>query len=262
MIRYDCAQGTDLWHALHVGIPTSSCAKQIIQPVKLKPSTSQEPLLDKLLSEWVIGRRIQGPETEWMDRGKEMEPFAVGWYEMSPQGGDTERVGFVTTDDGMVGCSPDRLIGDDGVLEAKCPKIETHMRYVRDKTLPDEHRIQVQWHLWVTERKFCDFLSYNPRIDPLVIRTFRDEPVIDAIRECVKGFLEKLMLGRLALLEQGVVPVDPMSLLPPQEEPLDCRHGNELHECPTCNEPRSTGKALEEDGFGLPEDYQEDRLLR
>lgn len=241
MIRHNCAQGTDLWHALHVGIPTSCCAKQIIQPVKMKPSSSQDALLDRLLSEWVIGRRIQGAETEWMDRGKDMEAAAVGWYEMAPEGGETEHVGFVTTDDGLIGCSPDRFVGEDGILEVKCPKIETHLGYVRSKKLPDEYRPQVQWQLWVCERKWCDFLSYNPRIEPIVIRVFRDEPFIDALKECVAGFIEKLKAGREELLARGSVPTDPMSYLP--EDP-----DTGLTEDPMLGEHRSYGKALEAEG--------------
>jgi hypothetical protein len=225
---YRCAQGSPEWHALHVGIPTSSSFDKIIQPKKLKPSASQDKYLDALIGEWLLGRRIETQESDWMQRGKELEPEAVAWYEMD-RGVDAELVGFITRDDGMVGSSPDRLIGTDGLLEVKNPMIETHLGYMRDPgLLRDEYVCQVQGQLLVSERAWCDLLSFSPRPDvpPVVLRVERDEKFLDALSKAVDAFVVRLLEARASLLARGAKP-----------SPIGHQDA-----------PRSYGKALEEAG--------------
>jgi len=228
MIICDCIQGDARWHMLHIGIPTASRFSDILQPKKLKPSASQDKYLDTLIGEWLLGRRIQTQESDWMQRGKELEPEAVAWYELE-RGVDAEVVGFITRDDGMVGCSPDRLLGTDGLLEVKNPKIETHLGYLRDPDLlRDEYIAQVQGQLLVCERAWCDLLSFSPRPDvpPVVVHVERDEKFLDALSKAVDAFVARLLEARAALLARGAKP-----------SPIGHQDA-----------PRSLGKAMEEAG--------------
>ena len=114
------------WHALRLGIPTSSEFSKIITPKTMKLSSQAQGYLCRLLGEWLTGEQVENFASPWMDRGTELEDSAILAYEMLTDT-ETSPGGFVTTDDGLIGCSPDRLIGDDGDLEIKCPLIHTHI---------------------------------------------------------------------------------------------------------------------------------------
>ena len=109
-------QGSAQWIAARLGLPTASQFSRILTPRTLKPSASAERYLWELLAERIIGQPANDASTKFMERGKAMEAQAVAFYELQ-RGVDTRRVGFVTRDDGLVGCSPDRFVGDDGLLE-------------------------------------------------------------------------------------------------------------------------------------------------
>src|SRR5688572_9626039 len=202
MIILDCAQYSDAWHRARMGIPTASCFSHILTPAKGQPSKQADEYMDFLLSEWSLGRPLITKEFDWARRGKELEPDAVDRYDF--EYAPTEQVGFVLRDDRLVGCSPDRFVGTDGILEIKSPKIENHMRVLRTHTVPVEHRCQIQGHLWLTERRWCDFCSYNPVLGLVVIRVERDEKFIEALAAAVNAFVAWLVEGRERLTKLGI----------------------------------------------------------
>lgn len=160
-IYHDVDQYSDAWNKLRLGLPSSSQFKKIITEKKGELSKSRTDYMYHLLAEKALGRPIDTFTTPAMERGSELEPEAVGYYEFM-EGVEAKRIGFVTDDNRRYGCSPDRLIGEDGLLEIKCPSPNTHMRYLLEGSHEADYRQQVQGQLLVTGRKWVDLISYHP----------------------------------------------------------------------------------------------------
>jgi putative phage-type endonuclease len=192
----DVKQGTPEWLQVRLGIPTASNFDKLIT-TKGAPSKQAMKYIYKLAGEKVCGMQEEGYSNANMERGVEMEAEARMFYELTT-GEVVEQVGFCLHEDGY-GCSPDGFVGEDGLIEIKCPTISVHVGYLIGKELPDDYFQQVQGQLMVTGRKWCDFLSYYPGIKPFLIRVKRDEPFILALREELKqvtahlsGVIEKI----------------------------------------------------------------------
>lgn len=199
-----CKQNTPEWHRARLGIPTASNFDRIVTPAKLERSTQAKSYRYELLSEWLTGipHGADAP-TQFMQRGTMLEPQAASWYEMT-RGVDVREVGFVQRDDGLVGCSPDRLVGEDGGLEIKCPAASTHVRYLVEGLTG--YTAQVQGSLWISGRKWWDLLAFNPDLPPIVVRIERDERYIAALAQAVDEFVADLLRDRELLESRGCVP--------------------------------------------------------
>ena len=191
MILVDCIQGTDEWFAARLGIPTASNFNKIITSLG-KPSTSKVKYADTLLADWLAGKPVDAVGTSyWMDRGTELEQQARDNYTFET-GNEVEQIGFAYLDVRQeVGCSPDGLIGDDGVQEIKCPKASTLVSYY-GKPCPAAYYPQVQGELWVTDRQWCDFYVWHPELMPYLIRVERDESYIKLMATEVEKFVRYL----------------------------------------------------------------------
>ncbi len=199
----DVAQGTDEWLACRLGMPTASCFDKIIQPRKLKYSASASGYRDQLLAERMLGQPLEEFDgTMWTNRGTSMEAEAIAYFQLIKDV-EVRRVGFCTTDDGRVGCSPDGLVGENGGLEIKCRGAKAHMGTLMGAD--PATATQVQGSLLVTERDYWDMLSYNPAFPPTLIRVYRDEPFIAALSGCLVRFLEELDEGQRKLDTLGKV---------------------------------------------------------
>lgn len=108
---------------------------------------------------------------------------------------EVNRVGFCTTDDGRIGCSPDGLIGEDGGIEIKCPQPTTHLRYLDEGKVPDQYLAQVHGSMLVTGRKWWKFLSYSRQFPPLIVHVERDEEIQTKLRAAIDPFIAKLDEG-------------------------------------------------------------------
>lgn len=188
MIRLDCVQGSAEWAAARLAIPTASRFDEIITPKTMKPSASAEKYAWELIAEEILGYPVEeAADSGYMQRGTLLETKAVEFYELY-RDVDTEQVGFILRDDRRVGCSPDRLVGANGLLEIKCPSAKQHIGYMLD----DEgalYRCQVQGQLWLTGREWVDILSYNPELGSVVFRVGRDDKFIAALEAAVDAFL-------------------------------------------------------------------------
>jgi hypothetical protein len=138
--------------------------------------------------------------------GTEIEPQARLMYEFMTDN-DVEEVGFIVHP-GIpdAGASPDGLVGDDGLVEIKCPNTATHIDYLLTSTIPDKYIKQMQFQMACTARGWCDYVSFDPRM-PMnlqikIERVTRDEALIIGIEEAVKDFLAEMMdkLERLSAL--------------------------------------------------------------
>ena len=198
MILHDCEQNTEAWHRLRLGIPTASEFHKIITPKKLEISKQASGYMYRLLAEWVTGEQLPNFSSEWMERGQDLEDQAVLAYEMLT-GAETRRAGFITTDDGLLGCSPDRLIGDDGDLEIKCPLIQTQIEYALSGTVGEDYMAQLQGRMLIHGRKYVDIFSFHPLLSIPAVRVNRDEEFIATLGTVLKGFTELMLRKRLEL---------------------------------------------------------------
>jgi hypothetical protein len=186
--------------------PTASRFGEIIQPKKLQYSTSAAKYRAELLAEWVSGYPIERPSSQAMERGTDMEAEAIRWYELQ-RDVDVEPGSFVLRDDERVGGTPDGFVGEAGLLEIKCPLLQTHILYALDPgALEDAYRAQVQGYLGLTGREWADLVSYSPTLPKVVRRIERDEAFQTALTAALDRFLEELDAGKERLLAMGVQP--------------------------------------------------------
>lgn len=174
----ECEQGSPEWINARIGLPTASNFDKIITPTG-NASKSADRYLGKLAAEWFLGQCLDDFERPFMQRGTDLESSAVAAYEINNDV-DTVKVGLCMLDDGSAGASPDRLVGDDGLLEIKCPSAEVHMMYVLGGP-PDDYFVQIQGQLWVTGRKWCDLLCFHPTLPSVSKRYTRDEKFIERL---------------------------------------------------------------------------------
>lgn len=192
MIVVDCQQGSAAWFDARLGIATASNFTKIITPKKLELSASADLYALALIWEQLEGEPIDGASSGYIARGKELESEAVSFLEFAC-GIQTMPVGFILTDDRRAGCSPDRLIGSDGLAEIKCPGALRHMEYLTGVTrLEEEYRVQVQGQLWVTGRRYVELLSYHPRRDPVLVHVERDDVFQAKLNQVMQTFFRRM----------------------------------------------------------------------
>lgn len=203
MIIIDVEQGTTAWQMARLGIPTASRFDSIITNKTAKLSESARKYAWELIAEQKLGTPVNDATSGFMQRGSILERKAVSWYELTREV-DTEAVGFVLRDDRRVGCSPDRLVGADGLLEIKCPSAAVHVGYaLGDEGAAADYRAQCQGQLWLTGRAWVDSLSWNPELEPAVVRVHRDEEYITKLAEAVDGFLAMMDSFKRLLINKG-----------------------------------------------------------
>jgi putative phage-type endonuclease len=190
LIIHDCEQNSEEWFALRLGKMTASRAKDIIamSPSGKAKGKSRQTYKEDIIVERKTRTSKSFKPTQSMDWGTITEPMAVKAYE-DKEKVKVKRVGFCELSN-WVGCSPDGLVDEDGGVEIKCPDSKTHYAYLKSEKVPTSYFKQIQMSLWVTGRKWWDFVSYDPRfLDPkerlLIIRVKRDEKLIETIKsEC------------------------------------------------------------------------------
>jgi hypothetical protein len=188
-----CSQGSSEWLISRSGIPTASEFDSLVTP-RFEPRKGQTPesyLATKLAERWLGGPLPAVGSWGDMEQGKIREEDARPWYELEYSVA-VKTVGFVTTDDGKVGCSPDGLIGEDGGLEIKCPAPHTHVKYLLANEVPDEYLAQVHGSMFVTGRPWWRFMSFRPKFPALVIQVNRDEAIQERLAEVLGLFTDKL----------------------------------------------------------------------
>lgn len=190
-VHTEFGQGSQAWMDARIGLPTASEFDNLLTP-KFKLRTGQTPLnyLNKKVAEYWLGNPLLGFSSFATDQGNVLEDEAKPWYSMQ-YNVDIKNVGFITTDDGRIGCSPDGLLGDSEGLEIKCPEPHTHVGYLMDNVVPEEYLLQVHGSMYVTGFKSWKFLSYRRHFPALVLTVQRDEAIIEAIHEAVTSFLNR-----------------------------------------------------------------------
>ncbi len=198
----ECEQGSPEWIEARLGIPTASEFSRIITPGTGKLSKSADGYVNELLAEYLLGFPVDGASSSFMERGIELETEAYARYEFEVDV-DTQQVGFVLRDDGLVGCSPDRLVGDTGGLELKTPAVGTHVGYLLDGPAI-KYYPQVQGCIWICEREWFDLMSYNPELPPAIVRVTRDDGYIKKLEALMAQFCEWIAERKLKLEKAGI----------------------------------------------------------
>lgn len=189
-------QGSAAWHALRAGKVTASRVADIMRKVKSGPSASRQRYLGELVAERYSGSQSSGFKSADMAWGNETEPKARAAYEFI-YNAQLTAVAFVDHPTiSMSGASPDRLVGEDGLLEIKCPATHTHIEYLRGGEIDTDYLTQMQWQMASTGRKWCDWMSFDPRMpvdmQMVVRRVPRDPRRIVELETAVRQFLAEV----------------------------------------------------------------------
>lgn len=156
----DAPQGSDAWHASRLGRYTGSSADDLSDTHAIRLALER-------ITEKPVGEEFSNADTK---RGNELEPYARMRYE-AKTGEIVNEAGFAYLPTIMAGCSVDGFVGDDGIVEIKCPRTMTHVAYLLANEIPKQYVAQILHNLWVTGRKWCDFVSYDNTL-PLRLQLF------------------------------------------------------------------------------------------
>lgn len=195
------------WFAARLGKVTASRVSDVIGRTKSGYGAQRANYAAQLICERLTGAAAESFSNAAMVWGTEKEPEARGMYEFATDL-DVEEVGFITHPTiPMAGASPDGLVGADGLVEFKCPNTWTHIETLTRQTVPAKYITQMQWQMATTNRAYCDFVSYDPRL-PHQYRLFikrvpRDDAMIAELEAEVRKFLAEID-DKLAALEAAV----------------------------------------------------------
>lgn len=157
MKKFYFQQRSPEWYEARRGIITASNAD------KLLTKTKRLSLANELIAEIMTDYTNDSYVSSAMQWGIDHEDDAVFWYEFE-SGNTVEKLGFCVHDQyDFIGCSPDGLIGSEGLVEIKCPSSKVHIEYLTEG-IPKDYYAQVQLQMLVTERSWCDFVSFDPRL--------------------------------------------------------------------------------------------------
>lgn len=183
-------QRSDDWYAERCGKVTASRVKDL----NAKPSKGKalNALGLTILAERLTGVQKETPTNFYMQWGIDNEPHAIAAYE--------NETGFFVNGTGLIdhpfiemfGASPDGLVSENGQIEVKCPDTTTHLNTLLTKEVPEEHIPQITSQLACTRREWCDFVSYDPRLEPelqiIIIRVFAKDLNIEGLERDVRAF--------------------------------------------------------------------------
>lgn len=188
---HNVQQGSVEWGLLRAGIPTASDFDALVTPLgKVKTGEGPKSYLAKKVAEaWQGGPLLEFNSFD-MEAGQILESEARPWFE-AMNDCEITTVGFITSDGGRMGCSPDGLIGDDCGIEIKCPKVENHVGYLLNGELPSDYVAQVQGSMFVTGFTQWKFLSYRRRFPNLVLNVERDAKFQLSLAEALGDFFDK-----------------------------------------------------------------------
>lgn len=181
------------WYVARLGKATGSRIADIMARTKSGYSTSRKNYAAELACERLTGKTTESYTNSAMQWGVEHEAEAKRVYEIM-NFVDVIDVGFIDHPSiPMSGASPDGLIGDDGLIEIKCPNTATHIETLTSGVIDRKYILQMQWQLACTERAWCDFMSFDPRLpenaSTFIKRVYRDQKMIDEIEAEVLSFL-------------------------------------------------------------------------
>lgn len=189
-------QGSPEWLAARAGRVTASRIADMVATTKSGWGASRANYLAQLVSERLTGLVAEGFTNAAMQHGTATEPEARSAYEFYKDV-TVDEVSFIEHPSiAMSGASPDGHVGTDGSVEIKCPNTATHIDTLLDGSVPGKYLKQIQWQLACSGRKWCDFVSYDPRMPEqmrmFVQRVDRNPAVIAELEKEVRIFLAEV----------------------------------------------------------------------
>ncbi len=189
--HYDIEQGSKEWAALRRGVLTASNISKVLTPAKLEVSNATGYLYEvcrQRLDEMPYGDF----STKHTERGHIEEPLALQVYEKNR--GGLRRCGFVeNTNHGFkIGCSPDALCGDEGLVQVKSFTPNVQFGNVMDDSIDAAHMLQVQMELFVTERTWCDLIYHSSGTHQMITRVIPDAEKISKIKIACGNFYSRV----------------------------------------------------------------------
>ena len=196
-------QGSPEWFAMRAGKVTASKVSDVMSAIT---TAGYKNYLADLVVERLTGNKTESFTNAAMQWGVDQEPIARAEYEVKT-GNFVDQIAFVDHPTiANFGCSPDGLVGDDGLIEIKCPNTATHIDYVMQDKVPTKYIPQIQCQLAVTGRKWCDFVSFDPRLPDglqiLIVRLERDNKYIEKLEARVVKFLDEVNSAVTGLKEK------------------------------------------------------------
>lgn len=192
----EVVQGTDEWKALRCGKVTASRVADIVRRTKTGYSTSRANYMAELIAERLTDIPAESYKSAAMQWGTDNEASARVAYQLI-RDCDVEAVGFVAHPTfQMAGASPDGFVGDDGLVEFKCPLTATHLDTLLGQGIDKDYITQVQWQMACTGRQWCDWVSFDPRMPATMQLHIQRVPRADAqiaeLEKEVAAFLVEL----------------------------------------------------------------------
>jgi putative phage-type endonuclease len=189
-------QGTEEWLKIRLGKVTASGVADVLAKTKTGPSASRANYLIKLAIQRVTGVVEESFTNEAMQWGKDNEAQARVAYEVA-SGNFVDQVAFVDHPTiAWFGASPDGLVNSNGLVEIKCPNSATHWSYIKADAPPMKYYIQMQAQMACTNREWCDFVSFDPRMPErsrlFIKRVMRSNDFISDMEAEVKEFLDEV----------------------------------------------------------------------
>lgn len=185
-------QGTENWQAIRAGRITASDFYTL-----MGNGETRKHLVYKKACERIVGKGMKTFKSPEMELGNELEPQARLAYELAT-GNNVEQIGFAQLNE-YVGCSPDGLVGEDGIIEIKCPN---YIYWAEQKISGAKklYIIQIQFELYVLNRKWCDFVLYNEDLGVSIERYARNEETIELIKKEIERANDDIEAVRKKLL--------------------------------------------------------------
>lgn len=189
-------QRTPEWFAARLGKVTASRVADVMARTKTGYGASRDAYMAQLMVERLTGSVAESFTNAAMQWGTDQEPFARAAYE-AHKGVLVDEVGFIAHPKiADAGASPDGLVGDDGLVEIKCPATATHIETLLSGEVPSKYLSQMRWQMACTGRAWCDFVSFDPRMPAagqlFIRRVERDDDSLAALEREVVKFLAEL----------------------------------------------------------------------
>ena len=198
-------QGTEAWEAARIGRVTASRIADLMARTKTGWGASRDNYMADLIAERLTGVAVEGFKSAAMQWGTDTERQARVFYELI-EGASVSEGGYIDHPTiAMAGASPDGFVGDDGLVEIKCPITKTHIETLLGGRVNGAYAKQMQWQMACSGRAWCDFISFDPRMPEdlrmIVQRVPRDAAVIAEMEEAVIDFLAEID-GKVAELQR------------------------------------------------------------
>ena len=210
-IHNDFQQNSDAWFEARAGVITASEIDALVTPTfKVSEGKGIKTYLAQKVAEWWLQAPLEKFDAFAMEQGRILEEEAKPFYKLET-GEDITSIGFITSDDGTIGCSPDAILEGRHGVEIKCPMAKTHTAYLLAGVVPPEYQPQIQFSLFVTGYASWRFMSYRRKFPPLILTVERDPKAQAAIAAALAGFLPLFETAKARLLELngGVRPAPP-----------------------------------------------------